>query len=87
MNCDHEQIKKWINCINQRKKTFTYTLWCVKSEVKKIIYDWQNQRINLVQQVLNSNNFVWDIYTREMNNDTDNDLKIINVNDMLKKTV
>jgi len=43
--------------------------------------------MNLVQQTLNSDNFVWDIYTKEMNDDTDDDLKIIKINDMLKKTV
>ena len=87
MNCDHEQAKKWINCISQKKQTFTYTLQCVESEVKKIIYDWQNQRMHLVQQALNSSNFVQDIYTRGVSNDTDDDLKPINVNDMLDEPV
>jgi len=43
--------------------------------------------MNLVQQVLNSDNFAQDIYTRKVSNDINNDLKIINVNDMLKKTL
>ena len=58
MNCNHEQVKKWINCISQKKQMFTYTLQCVGSEVKKTIYDQQNQRTHLVQQALNSSNFV-----------------------------
>ncbi len=87
MNCDHEQIKKRINCISQKKQTFTYTLQCVRSEVKKIIYDWQNWRTHLVQQALNSSNFVQDTYTRGVSDDTDDDLKPINVNDMLDEPV
>jgi len=55
--------------------------------VKKIIYDWQNWRTHLVQQVLNSSNFVQDTYTRGVSNDTDDDLKSINVNDMLNEPV
>jgi len=70
-----------------KKKTFTYTLQCVRSEVKKIIYDQQNWRTHLVQQALNSSNFVQNIYTKGVSNDTDDDLKPINVNDMLDEPV
>jgi len=87
MNCDHKQAKKQINCIDKKKQMFTYALQCVESEVKKTIYDWQNQRTHLVQQALNSSNFVQNIYTREVSNDTDDDLKPINVNDMLNEPV
>jgi len=87
MNCNHEQAKKWINCIDKKKQTFTYTLQCIKSEVKKTIYDQQNQRTHLVQQALNSSNFVQDIYTKGVSDDTDDDLKSINVNDMLNEPV
>jgi len=87
MNCNHKQVKKWINCIDQKKQTFTYTLQCVESEVKKTIYDQQNQRTHLVQQALNSSNFVQNIYTRGVSNDTDDNLKPINVNDMLNEPV
>ncbi len=66
---------------------FTYALQCVESEVKKTIYDWQNQRTHLVQQALNSSNFVQNIYTKEVSNDTDDDLKPINVNDILNEPV
>ncbi len=87
MNRDHEQVKKWINCIDQKKQTFTYTLQYIESEVKKTIYDQQNWRMHLVQQVLNLSNFVQDIYTRGVSNDTDDDLKLINVDDMLNEPV
>ena len=87
MNRDHEQAKKRINCIDQKKQMFTYTLQCVRSEVKKIIYDWQNWRMHLVQQALNSSNFVQNIYTKGVSDDTDDDLKPINVNDMLNESV
>jgi len=43
--------------------------------------------MHLVQQMLNSSNFVQDIYTREVSNDTDDDLKSINVDDMLNEPV
>jgi len=55
--------------------------------VKKIIYDQQNQRTHLVQQALNSSNFVQNTYTKGVSNDTDDDLKPINVNDMLNEPV
>ncbi len=55
--------------------------------MKKIIYDWQNWRTHLVQQALNSSNFVQDTYTKEVSDDTDDDLKSINVNDMLNEPV
>jgi len=55
--------------------------------VKKIIYDWQNWRMHLVQQALNSSNFVQNIYTKGVSDDTDDDLKPINVNDMLNESV
>ncbi len=87
MDHNHEQVKKWINCISQKKQTFTYTLQCVESEVKKTIYDQQNWRTHLVQQALNSSNFVQNIYTRKVSDDTDDDLKPINVNDMLNEPV
>jgi len=40
-----------------------------------------------VQQALNLSNFVQNIYTREVSNDTDDDLKPINVDDMLNEPV
>jgi len=40
-----------------------------------------------VQQALNSSNFVQDTYTKEVSDDTDDDLKSINVNDMLNEPV
>jgi len=43
--------------------------------------------MHLVQQVLNLSNFVQDIYTRGVSNDTDDDLKLINVDDMLNEPV
>jgi len=43
--------------------------------------------MHLVQQALNSSNFVQDIYTREVSDGTDDDLKPINVNDMLDEPV
>ncbi len=55
--------------------------------MKKIIYDQQNWRMHFVQQVLNSSNFVQNIYTKGVGNDTDDDLKPINVNDMLNEPV
>jgi len=35
---------------------------------------------------MNSDNFEQDIYMRDIENDVDNDLKIIDVNDLMKKT-
>ncbi len=55
--------------------------------MKKIIYDQQNWRTYLVQQALNSSNFVQNIYTRGVSDDTDDDLKPINVDDMLNEPV
>jgi len=43
--------------------------------------------MHLVQQALNSSNFVQDIYTKGVSDDTDDDLKSINVNDMLNEPV
>jgi len=40
-----------------------------------------------VQQALNSSNFVQNTYTKGVSDDTDDDLKPINVNDMLNEPV
>jgi len=85
MNCNHEQAKKQINCIGQKAPTYTYSLQCVRSEVKKIIYDCQNQRTHLVQQTLKSKTFVQDTYTREVSDDIDDDLNHIDIKDLIRK--
>ena len=48
MKHEHEQAKKQINYIEQRERTYTYTLQCVDFNVKEIIYDQQNWRVNLM---------------------------------------
>ncbi len=85
MNRNHEQTKKWINCIDQKAPTYTYSLQCVKSEVKKTIYDRQNWRTHLVQQTLKPKIFVQDTYTREVSDDIDDDLNHIDTKDLIRE--
>jgi len=42
--------------------------------------------MHLVQQVLNSDNFDQDIYTGGIGDDIDDDLKIIDVDDLIEET-
>ena len=85
MNCDHEQAKKRINRIGQKASTYTYSLQCVKSKVKKTIYDCQNQRTHLVQQTLKLKTFVQDTYTRGVSDDINDDLNHIDTEDLIRK--
>jgi len=85
MNRNHEQAKKRINCIGQKAPTYTYSLQCVKSKVKKTIYDRQNQRTHLVQQALKSKTFVQNTYTRGVSDDVDDDLNHIDIKDLIRK--
>ena len=84
---EHEQTKKQINCIEQRERTYTYTLWCVDFNVEEIIYDWQNWRANLMQQALNSDQFKQNIYKWETDEEMNNNVNHIEKNDLLDDTV
>ncbi len=85
MNHDHEQAKKRMNCIDQKASTYTYSLQCVRSEVKKIIYDRQNWRTHLVWQTLKPKTFVQDTYTKEVSDDVDDDLNYIDIKDLIRE--
>jgi len=85
MNRNHEQTKKRINRIGQKASTYTYSLQYVESKVKKTIYDRQNQRTHLVQQMLESKIFVQDTYTREVGDDVDDDLNHIDIKDLIRE--
>jgi len=85
MNCDHEQVKKQINHIGQKASTYTYSLQCIRSEVKKIIYDRQNWRTHLVQQALKLKTFMQDTYTRGVSDDINDDLNHIDTKDLIRE--
>ena len=87
IKCEHKQTKKQINCIEQRERTYTYTLQCVGFNVEEIIYDWQNWRVNLMQQVLNSDQFKQNIYKWEAGKEMNDDVNHIEKNDLLDDTV
>ena len=87
MKCEHEQAKKQINCIEQRERTYTYTLQCVDFNVEETIYDQQNWRANLMQQVLNSDQFKQNIYKQEADEEINDNMNHIEKNDLLDSTV
>jgi hypothetical protein len=77
--------QKRINCIDQKASTYTYSLQCVRSEVKKIIYDRQNWRTHLVQQTLKQNLCARHIYKR-VSDDIDDDLNHIDTKDLIRRS-
>ena len=87
IKCEHKQTKKQINYIEQRERTYTYTLWCVDFNVEEIIYDQQNWRANLIQQVLNSDQFKQNIYKQRADEEINNDVNYIKKNDLLDDTM
>ena len=87
MKYEHEQTKKQINYIRQRERTYTYTLWCVDFNVEEIIYNQQNWRVNLMWQVLNSDQFKQNIYKWEADKEMNNNMNHIEKNDLLDDTV
>ena len=87
MKHEHEQTKKQINHIEQRERTYTYTLWCVDFNVEETIYDQQNWRANLMQQVLNSDQFKQNIYKQRADKEMNDNVNHIEKNDLLDDTV
>ena len=87
MKCEHEQTKKQINCIGQRERTYTYTLWYVGFNVEETIYDQQNWRANLMWQALNSDQFKQNTYKWEAGKEMNDDVNHIEKNDLLDDTV
>jgi len=64
---------------------FTYLLQCIKFNIEQIIYDQQNQKTHLMKLTLNSDQFVQKTITKEMNNDENDELQIIDVKDEIEK--
>ena len=84
MNWDQKQIKKCINWIGQHEHTYIYELQCKDFNVEKTIYDQQSQRTHLLKLVLNSKLFSSDDIIRGVNNDENDDVKVINEKNVIR---
>jgi len=63
----------------------TYLLQYVEFNIKQIIYDQQNQKTHLIKLILDSHQFVQETIMREMNNDKNDELQIIDVKNEIEK--
>ena len=63
----------------------TYLLLCVEFNFKQVIYDWQNWKIHLIKLILDFDQFVQEIIMREINNNENDELQIIDVKDEIEK--
>ena len=84
MNWDQKQIKKHINWIDQHEHIYIYELQCKDFNIEKTIYDWQSWRIYLLKLVLNSKLFSSDDIIRNVNNDENDDDKVIEKKNVIR---
>jgi hypothetical protein len=70
---NEQQARKRINKITQKNQTYIYALYFKESEVKKMIYDWQNRRTHIMNLTFDSNIINDQNIRREIKNDEKDD--------------